>query len=522
MKAAGGEAHALGRLTDQRRPVGVGARDVRDQRRRTGRVGGGIRQTARGVARALEGAGGRHARGRLAGALGRRRQDQVGGRDRRHLDAQVDAVEQRSGDPRLVLRHAARVRPAPAGVARFESLAAAARVHRRDQLEARRVGDPVVGPGDHHRPGFHRLAQAVEHLRGEFGQLVQEQHPAMGEGDLPGPGAEPATHERRHRGGMVRLPERAAAGEGAALQRARHRLDHGDVEQLARRERRQDRRQTGREHGFARARRTVHQQVVAAGRRDLEGALGTLLPPDVGEVRKRPGRRGDGGLRPRHDLAALEMVGELDQRARREHVEVAPGPGRLRSGGGRADEPEPPGTGRHGGRQHAADRRDAAVEGEFAEDAVAGERVGRDRADRRHDAQRDRQVEVRAFLGKIRRSEIHRDALGGQCQSGGDQRAADPLARFRHRLVGQTDDGEDHGARDDLDLHVHRPRLDALEGHGGDAGDHRCQVLAAAFRYGPDVRQIRERLKGIAAVELRCRRPVHSRTQWPDRRQPCA
>ena len=50
----------------------------------------------------------RHAR-RLRRALGRRRQDQIGGGDRRHFDMQVDAVEQRAGNARLILRGAARI-----------------------------------------------------------------------------------------------------------------------------------------------------------------------------------------------------------------------------------------------------------------------------------------------------------------------------------------------------------------------------------------------------------------------------
>src|SRR3546814_12939650 len=41
--------------------------------------------------------------GDLGRTLGRRRQCQVGGRHRRHLDAQVEAVEQRPGQPALVV-----------------------------------------------------------------------------------------------------------------------------------------------------------------------------------------------------------------------------------------------------------------------------------------------------------------------------------------------------------------------------------------------------------------------------------
>ena len=53
--------------------------------------------------------------------------------------------------------------------------------------------------------------------------------------------------------------------------------------------------------------------------------------------------------------------------------------------------------------------------------------------------------------------------LAGSARPGGDQRRAHPLARFRHRLVGEADDHERDIAGRDLDLHVDRARLDALE-----------------------------------------------------------
>jgi hypothetical protein len=42
-----------------------------------------------------------------------------------------------------------------------------------------------------------------------------------------------------------------------------------------------------------------------------------------------------------------------------------------------------------------------------------------------------------------------------------------------HGLVGEADDGEVGHPRPDLDLHIDRPRLDALKGDGGDPGKHR-------------------------------------------------
>ena len=79
---------------------------------------------------------------------------------------QIDAIEQRPRDARLVVAGAAR-RPA-AGEDRIVQIAAAARVHRRDQLEARGVGDMVVGARDGNAADLERLAQQFEHAAVEL------------------------------------------------------------------------------------------------------------------------------------------------------------------------------------------------------------------------------------------------------------------------------------------------------------------------------------------------------------------
>ena len=169
-------------------------------------------------------------------------------------------------------------------------------------------------------------------------------------------------------------------------------------------------------------------------------------------------------------------------------ISISPrGPGRLRPAGRRADQPVAAPVGRHRGRQHAGDRGDRAVERQLAEHGEAVERVGRDRPDRRHDAERDRQVVMAAFLGQVGRGEVDGDALGRQREPGGDQRRAHPLARFGDRLVGEPDDHEGDVAGRDLHLHVDGARLDALEGDRRNARDHAgtpqsgCNLTAPFF-----------------------------------------
>ena len=111
---------------------------------------------------------------------------------------QIDTIDQRSGNARLV-SGAARVRAAADGEARFAYFAAAARIHRRDQHEAGRVGDTVIGAGHRDLAILQRLAQRIEHLRLEFRQLVEKQNAVMGKRHL----ARPRMQTAAARAGML-------------------------------------------------------------------------------------------------------------------------------------------------------------------------------------------------------------------------------------------------------------------------------------------------------------------------------
>ena len=221
---------------------------------------------------------------------------------------------------------------------------------------------------------------------------------------------------------------------------------------------------------------------MAAGRRDLEHALRALLALDVGEIGQGPALARHGRLGPRHHLRALEMIGELDQRAWRQDVDIGRRPGRLRTGRSRADQPLPAIIGRDRGRQHAGDGRDRAVESELAEHGVAGQGIRRERADGRHHGERDRQVVMTAFLRQIGRREVDGDALGRQGQPRGDESRPDPLAAFGDGLVGQADEDEGDAAGGNLHLHVDGPRLDALERHRRDPRHHLSPPRSPAKR----------------------------------------
>src|SRR5262245_55657451 len=107
----------------------------------------------------------------------------------------------------------------------------------------------------------------------------------MRKADFAGLHFEPAAHKSGHGCRMMRVAERAHTRNRSVAKLAREALDHRDFERLARIERWEQAREPAREHRLARARRTDHQHVVAAGGRDLERALRGLLTFDVLEIR---------------------------------------------------------------------------------------------------------------------------------------------------------------------------------------------------------------------------------------------
>ncbi len=211
---------------------------------------------------------------------------------------------------------------------------------------------------------------------------------------------------------------------------------------------------------------------MAAGGGDFERALGAFLAFDVGEVERQALDLANFRLRPRQHLRAFEMIGELDERARRDDFDFGTGPGRFRAADFRADQALRTCIGADRRGQHAGHRRNGAVEPEFAQHGETGNRVGRQRADCRHEAERNRQIVMAAFLRQIGWGEIDGDAARRQCETRRDQRRAHTFFGFRHGLVGQADNVESGQARRNLHLNVNGTGVDTLEGDRCDPLDH--------------------------------------------------
>ena len=129
-------------------------------------------------------------------------------------------------------------------------------------------------------------------------------------------------------------------------------------------------------------------------------------------------------------------------------------------------------VGGYGGGQHPGNGGDAAIQCQFTQNGKALQRVRRNGTDRRHHAERNRQIIMAALFGHIRRGEINRDALGRERQARGIERRAHPLARFRHRLVTQPHDDKHHRAAGNLHLHVNWSCFNSLKRNRGNPHDH--------------------------------------------------
>ena len=136
-------------------------------------------RVARALAGDCDGPGGHDTLANHAARLAIGRSRELLGGDRRNLDLQIDAVEQRPADARLVAQH--RVGRAATGLGRIAELAAGTGIHGGDELEAGRELGLTGGARNDEAAGFERLAQGLERGPRKLRQLVEEEHAMVGE-----------------------------------------------------------------------------------------------------------------------------------------------------------------------------------------------------------------------------------------------------------------------------------------------------------------------------------------------------
>ena len=137
---------------------------------------------------------------------------ETGGRKRRHLHRQVEAIAQRPGQPAAIAQHLLRRAAAfPHGVA---GEPARARVHRPHEHEPGGEERRPRRPRDRDASFFERLAQHLEHVAAELEHLVEEEHAVVGEAHFAGPRLRSAADERRVRDRVMRCAKRPRRRSG--------------------------------------------------------------------------------------------------------------------------------------------------------------------------------------------------------------------------------------------------------------------------------------------------------------------
>ena len=160
----------------------------------------------------------------------------------------VDTVQQRTGQPVAV--PVQDVGAAGAFVVGVPEVAAGTGIHGGHQHAGGRIGEALPGTGDGHAAVLQGLAQHFQRVLAEFGQLVEEEHAAMGQAHLTGQGMQAAAHQGCLRDRVVRRPEGPHAHQplpGGQL--ARHAVDLGDFQGFFKVQGRQDGGQTLGQHG---------------------------------------------------------------------------------------------------------------------------------------------------------------------------------------------------------------------------------------------------------------------------------
>jgi hypothetical protein len=325
-------------------------------------------------------------------------------------------------------------------------------------------------------PLLERLAQGLEALARKLRQLVEEEHPVVRERDLPRPrGVAPAREPRGARRVVRRAEGPVAQQRHAGAEGPGDGVHRGDLHGLAEGERRQQRRQRPRQHRLAAAGRAHQQDVVPAGRGDLEGALGVRLAAHVEQVEHL--ERVAGG--------EVDHPRAVDERQLRPPAQELAHPAQ-RLGAAHLDALHDGGLGavleRHDRPPHAAvagrqylgeyspHRAHAAGEGELAEHDPGVEALGGAVAGGGEGGDGDGEVEAGARLLHVGGREVDRHPPQGKEVPGLLDGRADAGARLAHGDLREADEVEGGQSAGDVDLDLDGVRVEADERAGVGGG----------------------------------------------------
>jgi hypothetical protein len=277
---------------------------------------------------------------------------------------------------------------------------------------------------------------------------------------------------------------------GARCEQAGDGVHGGGFQRLVERQRWQNPGHPARHHRLAGPWCADEQQIVTAGRRDLERAPGEQLSANVRQVQRAVPCRGRRRYRSgrHHGSRLVERAHRVDKRRHREHVES--GDDRRFAGVRRRQEDagEPVTPGGSGDGQNTAGAVNRAVERQLAEQHQICDVPPLHDAGGRENTKGNRQVEGRPDLGHVGRGQVDRDLVRWKLEAGIADRAPHAIAAFADARVGQADHRERREAERHVDFHVdgagvyaeHSGRPQARE-HGRRFCKMRRAVSAAVF-----------------------------------------
>ena len=282
---------------------------------------------------------------------------------------------------------------------------------------------------------------------------------------------------------------------------------------------RQDAREPLGQHGLAGARRTHHQQAVAASCGNLQGSACLCLALDVGQIGIARRFRFRATRRTGERHVAIEVCTDFEEVGGAEHLGATDQRG-LGYAFHRHDKSTPAGMGLVGHRQRPTNRTQHPGERQLTGELHGGQQIARDLTGCREDADGDREVETPAFLGQIGRGQVDGDAARRKLEPTVDDRGADPVFCFFDLGFGQTDDGEARQSVGKMNLDFDLRRVHA--GEGTTANDGNAHRPAACNRPGirrRDRAALRERR---CAVRVDRAVPGSARAPAPGHRTPRA
>ena len=349
-------------------------------------------------------------------------------------------------------------------------------VHGGGQHEARGEGQRHGSPRDANSTVFERLAHDLQNVAREFGEFIEKQNAIMSERNFARPRDGAAANETRVRDGVMRRAERAQPDQsGARVEHARHAVNLGGLKRFFKCKRRQDGRHAFRQHRFSRSWRPDHQNVVAAGACDFEGALGGLLAANVFEIHMELLRLAEQligiDLQPINAVAGIDVMNDVKQRLDGIHFN-APDHGRFASvdlGHDHALHLRPTGLDRD--RQRAAYSAQAAVERKLADKERVGDLLLIQTAVCSENAESHGQIKAGTLLTDVGRGQINGDLGGWDVIAAVFQRRADPVAAFADSSIGQADSMKVVFRHFDArDIHFHFDNVGVNTVNGGAQG----------------------------------------------------